>query len=500
MAANKKQKKQKRRSRATTNRNAQAEEEPAEEQTGEQATPEDNEDVDMNDPVPDSETSDDEPPTAKKRRHKKRKRDDWANVVMQKFANKKGAEIKSELQSPTPDFSKIETGFQKANRAIQKANEEHGVSPLRNAIPEAEYKIYRNTYNAWSVYVRSASAEDDYEKGWEAYDQLHKIIHLFNRENHLPEDWNFPPDTTEELFGERPDHLKKPSDLDTDSAAEYSDESESDESDSDEPDGIDGLESRMQKEYSSLSRGKVLYWWPVGTGTQVFVRYGSKKSPIYRVRAGSSQPYDPRTTERVLNITPGNSKSVIKSDGVQKEVWNRSRNDILGIIGVGWKVEDDDEADTNALALIRPQRHAIYPHTRVLVKWSGGGISLERRGFVRRIAYGNSFNGDRIIYLKAKELENAYWGYDVEQASNNDSDDGESDTDSVTSPSNHDPASTSRRSKGHTSGRKSKSSKKDIEAKILRLTEEVNRLNFELGRGGHDRTRSGRNRHQKSHN
>jgi hypothetical protein len=31
-------------------------------------------------------------------------------------------------------------------------------------------------------------------------------------------------------------------------------------------------------------------------------------------------------------------------------------------------------------------------------------------------------NGDRVIYLKAKELENAYWGYDVEGGSDEDSD------------------------------------------------------------------------------
>ncbi|RMJ22818.1 hypothetical protein PHISP_06307, partial [Aspergillus sp. HF37] len=223
MAANKKQKKQKKEkiwSRATTSQNAQAGEE--------HATPEGNKDVDMNDPGSDLETSDDEPPTAKKRRHKKRKRDDWANVIMQNFANKKGAEIKNELQSATPDFSKIETGFREANSAIQKVNEEHGVSPLRNIIPEAEYAIYRISYDAWVALAKSALDESDPEKGWGAYDRLRKITHLFNHQNHLPADWNFPPELAKWQFGERPDHLKEPSDLDTDSAFENSDESESD--------------------------------------------------------------------------------------------------------------------------------------------------------------------------------------------------------------------------------------------------------------------------------
>ena len=55
--------------------------------------------------------SDDEPPTAKKRRHKRRKRDNWAKEIIQNFANGKGAEIKSELQSERPDFTKIEKYF-----------------------------------------------------------------------------------------------------------------------------------------------------------------------------------------------------------------------------------------------------------------------------------------------------------------------------------------------------------------------------------------------------
>lgn len=56
-------------------------------------------------------------------------------------------------------------------------------------------------------------------------------------------------------------------------------------------------------------------------------------------------------------------------------------------------------------------RYATYLHTRALVKWADGEIILECRTFVRWIANGNSFNGDRMIYLKAKELEDAYWGY-----------------------------------------------------------------------------------------
>ncbi|GAT22746.1 actin-binding protein Fragmin [Aspergillus luchuensis] len=62
----------------------------------------------------------------------------------------------------------------------------------------------------------------------------------------------------------------------------------------------------------------------------------------------------------------------------------------------------------------RGRREAKAFSTRALVKWNDGNVTLERRGFIRRIANGNSFNGDRMIYLKAKELENAFWGHDVE--------------------------------------------------------------------------------------
>ncbi|KAK5728077.1 hypothetical protein LTS12_027367 [Elasticomyces elasticus] len=177
----------------------------------------------------------------------------------------------------------------------------------------------------------------------------------------------------------------------------------------------------MLKEYTALSRGKALYWWRVGTGTQIFVRYGSKKKPIYRVRAGSSEPYDQKTTELVLTTTRGNAKSTIETNNFYQEVWKYSRHDVSDIIGVGWKVDDDDEANTNVLASIRPEKYAHYPHTRVLVKWKDGNITLERRGFIRR-TNGNNFNGDRMIYFKAKEFEDAYWGYDVEEYWNPDSD------------------------------------------------------------------------------
>ena len=362
------------------------------------------------------------------------------------------------------------------------------------------------------------------------------MFRLTNRENDLPEDWNIPPDVTRKRFGDRPANIGVPPD--TDSAVEFSDESESEESDSDDLDGIDGLESRMRKEYSSLSRGKVLYWWPLGTGTQVFVRYGSRQTPIYRVRAGSSQPYDPKVAEHALTKTRGNSK--FYDEEANKEGWEYTREQVLDIIGVGWKIDDDDETETNPLALIRPKKYATYPHTRVLVRWKDGYISLERRGFVRRIANGNSFNGDRMIYLKAKELESAYRGYDIEEDSDyyteSDIDAGTSnrsskrrngsrrsresssrrrrgvhfveseretsDADSETSQSSLDSAQITRRSRRRVHDKKSKSSNKDgeIDADIRHLTKALDRLKVKRERSSRgDQTPPRRNRRRRGY-
>lgn len=97
------------------------------------------------------------------------------------------------------------------------------------------------------MHVKSDQVKNNPDDGWKAYYELRKIIRLINREYNLPKGWNIPRDETQRLFGERPANIEDPSDTDTDSAVEYSAESESEESDFDEPDGIDGLESRMRK-------------------------------------------------------------------------------------------------------------------------------------------------------------------------------------------------------------------------------------------------------------
>jgi hypothetical protein len=453
--------------------------------------------------------SEDEPPSKREKRYRRPKLSAWIQPVIQEFVQSRGDEIKKELQNETPDFAKIESFLNVLNSNIVKANKTHHAPVEDNNI---RAKAYRREYEAWLAQIATDKIKGQPDEEWKAYYRLHKMFRLLNDENNLPKEWNIPSATAERMFGEKPSGVEELPD-DADSAASYSDESESEESDL-ELDGIDGLEARMRKEYSSLSRGKVLYWWRVGTGTQIFVQYGRKARPIYRVRAGSSIPYDTRTTEQVLSITRGNAKVRIQSSGNTEEIWKYSRDDVEDIIGVGWKVEDDDDASTNALALIRPAKDIIYPHTRVLVKWKRGGISLERRGFIRRIANGSSLSGDRMIYLKAKELENTYWGYDVENAETEDELSGsdgssseqssgrrtrpwkrsikkqslksdnsaESDADTETS-SDDEPAP--RRSRRLARAKKTKSTNagRDIEAEIDRLLKDVKRLRIKQAGG-----------------
>jgi hypothetical protein len=141
-------------------------------------------------------------------------------------------------------------------------------------------------------------------------------------------------------------------------------------------------------------------------------------------------PYSEHDTELILGQTRGNQKIIMTDDnGRTREAWKWTRNQVADILGVGWKIEDDDEAGVNALDLILPRKSAMYPHTRVIVKWNDGQTSLERRGFVRRIANGTSLNGDRMIYLKAEEMEKTYWGEEFYREAEESEESEESDSD-----------------------------------------------------------------------
>ncbi|PWY96025.1 hypothetical protein BO94DRAFT_581168 [Aspergillus sclerotioniger CBS 115572] len=394
------------------------------------------------------------------RRHKNPTISDWVYRIREEFYTKHGDQIKAEFQSDNPQFSVTESLIQEANQAIRAENQKNKVDMERGVIPEGTYD---RTWKQWQDLIHSDFVKDSTKKKWEYFEQVQKTFRQFNQQNELPQEWNLPREFAEQNFGPRPADLDAQQDSDLDSAIAYSEsDSESDvESEADQAlEGLDALESRMRKQYSSLSQGKVLYWWPVGTGTQVFVRYGTRKCPIYRVRAGSSQPWDECATELVLSKTPGNSKIVLKDGGgSRREVWKYSRADVQDILGVGWKVyDDDDDSSGNALLEIRPKQE-YYPHTRILIRWKSGQTSLERRGFMRRITAGSSLNGDRVIYTKAREMETAYWGYDPEDYSEERSTDSDSDSSTAYSISSSDSPRTRRATVSRSRKRRGKSQK-----------------------------------------
>ncbi|PYH98934.1 hypothetical protein BO71DRAFT_455121, partial [Aspergillus ellipticus CBS 707.79] len=257
--------------------------------------------------------------------------------------------------------------------------------------------------------------------GWKAYDQVHQALNEFNKAYNLPLGWNISPTAAETVFGHRPppETSLQAASVQRDSGSESSeDESIDGESESeggsqgDEDDGLSGidlLETRARQQSRSLVNAKVLFWWSKGAGTQIFVRYGPRSNPIFRIRAGTHEYYDKKTVTRVLvSKTRGYMKKPAVMDGISGETWKYERKHVSDILGVGWKIEDDDESRIDPLALIEPATGVMYPETRVFVAWKDGEKTLETRAFIRRIANGSNLDGDRLIFQKAKELEGIF--------------------------------------------------------------------------------------------
>jgi hypothetical protein len=64
----------------------------------------------------------------------------------------------------------------------------------------------------------------------------------------------------------------------------------------------------------------------------------------------------------------GTAKVVTKRKGLVEEFWRWNRNHVDDFVGIGWKVEDDDEEGLDPLNLLLPAKGTIYPQTRILVK------------------------------------------------------------------------------------------------------------------------------------
>lgn len=78
-----------------------------------------------------------------------------------------------------------------------------------------------------------------------------------------------------------------------------------------------------------------------------------KGKEIFRIRAGSHESYNPSRVERVLTtMTRGAAKVIGTRNGLPEEFWKYKRKDVKNFIGIGWKIELDDEQGLDPLNLL----------------------------------------------------------------------------------------------------------------------------------------------------
>lgn len=347
------------------------------------------------------------------------------------------------FNSDTPHYDEVEQFFRRLNQQIRGVNEQHHANDIDTGIiPESTYVKLCQVYRQQML---QAMEQGDKNRAWQAWRTTHDLLKEFNKRHYLPRTWNLRSDAAETKIGSpNPKAVDIESDRqsvttnDDEPADQADDASQITVESEDEPldrndnqrTGLEALEARTVQNSRGLTSGKVLYWWSKGTGTQVFVRYGDRPTPVYRIRAGSHESYSPHQVERVLTSTRGAAKAQIEKDGIPEEIWKYRREHVEDIIGVGWKVEDDDEGDLNPLSLIRPGKGALYPQTRALVKWKDRKFTLEGRAFIRRITSGSSLDGDRVLYQKAREMESTYRvKHGLDEIVEDESDDGSTEDD-----------------------------------------------------------------------
>ncbi|CAI7615416.1 unnamed protein product [Penicillium pancosmium] len=366
----------------------------------------------------------------------------WVKDLIQKETSIQSATMVEEFfTSDRPRYEECQQFFQQLNQKIRGANEQNHVNDVDiGTIPELGYNGLCET---WQQKANIAVENKSVQDFWNAFNNTHKLLKIFNERHFLPQAWNISQDWAQEWVGApNPTPVEDPSSTSTIANGQSSSTSQkisngelSEASDyntqTNAKTGLDALEARTIKQQRQLRSAEVLFWWPKGTGSQTFVRYGGK-TPIYRIRAGSHEIYDKKQTQRVLTTqTRGTAKVSETKGGLPEERWAYTRDDVEDIIGIGWKIEDDDEEGFDPIDLLRPAKGAIYPHTRALVTWKDGIASLEGRAFIRRITTGSALDGDRVIYQKANEHEIAYRKkYGLEVYNDNAYDDRDPDTES----------------------------------------------------------------------
>ncbi|KAJ5301620.1 hypothetical protein N7508_006483 [Penicillium antarcticum] len=360
----------------------------------------------------------------------------WVKQIIERETSNESERMAEFFRAEDPQYEQCVEFFERLNGLIREANQTNNVS-LDAGIVDPTF--YKNTCSTWRQVANEHLAKGSTDDFWDSFNQTRNIQRHFTRRNFLPKTWILSQALAEEktqtrnpMAGEDTGFTYNSENGQPSPTRQLSDsESSSVESDidvhSDEPTGLDALEARTRKQQRQLNSAKVLYWWPKGTGSQIFVRYGSRSNPVYRIRAGSYESYNPSRVERVLTSqSRGNAKVVYKSRNRAVEDWRYKRKHVEDFVGIGWKVEEDDEQGLDPLHLLLPAKGTIYPQTRILVKWKDGTVTLEGRSFIRRITVGSALDGDRVIYQKAKDLETTYrkrYGLDdIEEGDDTESD------------------------------------------------------------------------------
>ncbi|CEJ54846.1 hypothetical protein PMG11_01135 [Penicillium brasilianum] len=334
---------------------------------------------------------------------------EWVKDIIQKETSIQSATMVEEFfTSDRPRYEECQQFFQELNQKIRGANEQNHVNDVDiGTIPELGYN---GLCEAWQQKANIAVKNKSILDFWNAFNHTHNLLKIFNERHFLPQAWNISQDRAQEWVGApNPTPVDSPSSASTTANGQSSSTSRkkidgelSDASDDDTQKnaktGLDALEARTIKQQRQLRSAEVLFWWPKGTGSQTFVRYGGK-TPIYRIRAGSHEIYDKKQTQRVLTTQTRGTAKVPETKGeILEERWAYTRDDVEDIIGIGWKIEDDDEEGFDPIDLLRPAKGESYPHTRALVTWKDGTASLEGRAFIRRFTTGSALDGDRVIY------------------------------------------------------------------------------------------------------
>ena len=323
-----------------------------------------------------------------------------ADIIQEATTREVHEELKANFLSSSPNMAAATAFFKQLNEKICNANINHNTNLDDGLVPKF---TYHNLFNNWMKNMERAKKLNNAETAWHVFDFTYGKLKIFNQEHTLPQEWNITDQPARDFFSDRVVRSVEGNENDQAPDMEMPDY---DEDSDDNVTDLDDLKADTRQDLAFLD-GEVLFWWKRGTGSQVFIRYGSELNGIYRIRTGSSETYDPDSVPCLFSTSKRGQERefFVNSQGRQEECLKWKRDHVHGIVGVGWKLEDDDEESLEPLDLVWPEPYAKYPHTHILVQWKDKQVTLEDRSFVCHITKGSSLQGDRVIYQKALTQE-----------------------------------------------------------------------------------------------